>query len=61
MRLFSHGNDYEEVLCHKYVSGDNTIQLSDYSLDPSLSARKRILFQVSKVFDLQGLTFPFTT
>ena len=59
--LVSHGNNYEKVLGLKYSLENDSIQLADSSLDPSVDTKRGILSQISKVFDPLGLLLPVTT
>ena len=61
MIFLSHGNNYEKVLGLKYSLENDSIQLADSSLDPSVDTKRGILSQISKVFDSLGLLLPVTT
>ena len=58
-KLSSHSSSQERVLGYLFNTSEDTLQLSDFSLD-SVSTKRQLLSEISKVFDPLSLFLPVT-
>ena len=56
----THGSEFEKILGYRYQVSEDTLQLSDYTLDVAAASKRAVLSETSKLFDPLNFFLPVT-